>query len=88
MFPVGLAMTSPVSMTNEVLTLSRAERADWIELWVELASDRVRVGVGDWESLEANAVTPDLDGCIGLFISGDSPFPAPIAFRNLRVEPL
>jgi hypothetical protein len=25
---------------------------------------------------------------VGLFISGDSPFPAPIAFRNLRVEPL
>lgn len=25
MFPVGLAMTSPVSMTNEVLTLSKAE---------------------------------------------------------------
>lgn len=25
MFPVGLAMTSPVSMTNEVLTLSRAD---------------------------------------------------------------
>jgi hypothetical protein len=77
-----------VEIANHPLTLSRAERADWVELWVELAGDRVRVGVGDWESLEANAVTADLDGCIGLFISGDSPFPAPIAFRNLRVEPL
>jgi hypothetical protein len=77
-----------VEIANHPLTLSRAERADWVELWVELAGDRVRVGVGDWESLEANAVTADLDGCIGLFISGDSPFLAPIAFRNLRVEPL
>jgi len=79
-----------VEIANQPLTLSRAERADWIELWVELSGDRIRVGVGvgEWESLEANAVTPDLDGCIGMFVSGDSPFVAPIAFRNLRVEPL
>ncbi len=77
-----------VEIANQPLTLSRSERADWIEIWIELAGDRIRVGVGEWETLEANAVTPDLDGCIGMFVSGDSPFLAPIAFKNLRVEPL
>jgi hypothetical protein len=33
-------------------------------------------------------VTADLDGCLGLFVSGDSPYKAPLQFRNLRVGPL
>lgn len=70
------------------LTMSRAERAGWVTLWVELRGDRIRAGIGDIESVEANAVTKSLDGCLGVFISGDTPWKAPISFRNLRVEPL
>lgn len=70
------------------LTLSRAERADWVTLWAELRGDRIRVGIGDIESIEANAATKDLDGNLGVFISGDTPWKAAVAFRKLRVEPL
>lgn len=70
------------------LTLSRAERADWVPLWVELRGDRIRAGVGEIESLEANAVTEDLDGCLGVFVSGDTPWKHPVQFRGLSVEPL
>ena len=40
------------------------------------------------ERAEARSVTPDLEGCIGLFVSGDSSFREPVRFRNLRVTPL
>lgn len=70
------------------LTLSRKERADWVELWVELRGDRIRAGCGTIETLEANAVTKDLDGGLGLFVSGDTPWKERVRFRGLRVEPM
>lgn len=70
------------------LTMSRSERADWVTLWAELRGDRIRVGVGEIESLEASAATKDLDGGLGLFVSGDTPWKFSVRFRNLRVDPL
>lgn len=70
------------------LTMSRKERAEWTTLWAELRADHIRIGIGDLESAESKSVTKDLDGCIGLFVSGDSPWKAPVQYRNLRVDPL
>ncbi|MEY2982839.1 MAG: hypothetical protein ACO4CT_10645 [Planctomycetota bacterium] len=75
-------------MANIPLAMTRAERAAWTELTVDLAGDRITVDVGGLERADARSVTPDLEGCIGLFVSGDSPFRDPIRFRNLRVTPL
>ena len=73
---------------TQPLTMSRAERTTWTTLWAELRGDRIRIGIGDIESAESKAVTKDLDGCIGVFVSGDSSFKAPVQFRNLRVDGL
>jgi len=75
-------------MANIPLAMSRAERATWTELTVDLAGDRITVDVGGLERAEARSVTPDLEGCLGLFVSGDSPFKDPVRFRNLRITPL
>ncbi len=75
-------------MANIPLAMTRAERATWTELTVDLAGDRITVDVGGLERAEARSVTPDLEGCIGLFVSGDSSFRDPVRFRNLRVTPL
>jgi hypothetical protein len=75
-------------IVNQAVAMARAERADWTELWVELRGDLIRIGLADLESAETRSVTPDLDGVIGLFVSGDSPFKAPVRFRNLRIEKL
>lgn len=75
-------------MANIPLAMSRAERATWTELTVDLAGDRIAVDVGGLERAEARSVTPDLEGCLGLFVSGDSSFKDPVRFRNLRITPL
>jgi hypothetical protein len=74
-------------LLNVPVQLTRAERAGWLDLWVEARRDRVAIGIGHIERAEV-PVKQDLAGCIGFYVSGDSPYREPIAARDLRVRTL
>lgn len=68
------------------VTLTGAEKADFVELSVSVEGDHVTAGLGDLAQIEARAPKADLSGHLGLFVSGDTQEKEPVVYRRLRVE--
>jgi hypothetical protein len=76
-------------LVTRYVALSRAERASFLDLAVELRGDRIAMSAaGGLVRAETRAVGETVSGNLGCFVSGDSPHTGPVRFRNLRVEPL